>query len=106
MGASQMAIPNKDARGAPREEVMHRTRGIAADGAQTKLVIVNISATGLMARCETAPNAGDALGVQLPILGVVPTTVRWVLGGRIGCEFDRAIPSADYYGMLSNLLRA
>ncbi|MEG3164060.1 PilZ domain-containing protein [Sphingomonas sp. PB2P19] len=106
MVSSQTAMTYKDARGAPRDEVMHRTRGTSADSAEMKLVIVNISATGLMARCETAPNVGDALGIELPILGLVPATVRWVLGGRIGCAFDEAIPLADYYGMLSTLLRA
>jgi len=106
MVSSQTAVTNKDARGAPRDEVMHRTRGIDPDGAPMKLVIVNISASGLMARCETAPEVGAVIGVQLPILGVMPSTVRWVLGGRIGCEFERAIPMADYYGMLSTLLRS
>jgi hypothetical protein len=105
MVSSQMAMTNKDARGAPRDEVMHRTRGTGPDGAAMKLVIVNISASGLMARCETAPEVGAVIGVQLPILGVLPATVRWVLGGRIGCEFQSAIPMSDYYGMLSTLLR-
>ena len=106
MVPSQMAMTNRDARGAPRDEVMHRTRATNVDGAAMKLVIVNISAGGLMARCETAPEVGATIGVQLPILGTLPSTVRWVLGGRIGCEFERAIPMAEYYGMLSTLLRS
>ncbi len=106
MVASQTATANRDARGAPRDEVMHRTRATAADGAAMKLVIVNISFSGLMARCEIGPEVGERLAVQLPILGAVPATVRWVLGGRIGCAFDDIIPLADYYGMLSTLSRA
>lgn len=97
---------NIDARGAPRDEVMHRTRATDAEGVVTKLVIVNISATGLMARCELAPDVGEEIGVELPSLGQVQANVRWVLGGRIGCEFGRAIPMAEYYGMLSTLLRS
>ena len=106
MAVGRTATTNRDARGAPRDEVMHRTRGIAADGVATKLVIVNISATGLMARCELAPDVGAIIGVDLPILGRLPATVRWVLGGRVGFEFDHAIPLAQYYGMLSILLRS
>jgi hypothetical protein len=106
MVSSQMAMTNRDARGAPRDEVMHRTRGSDADGAAMKLVIVNISATGLMARCELAPEVGAVIAVQLPILGTWPSTVRWALGGRIGCEFAHPIPAAEYYGMLSTLLRS
>ncbi|TXC70652.1 PilZ domain-containing protein [Sphingomonas ginsenosidivorax] len=106
MVASRTATTSMDARGAPRDEVMHRTRGVGADGAVMKLVIVNISATGLMARCELVPDVGAVIGVELPILGRVPATVRWVLGGRIGCAFDAPIPLAEYYGMLSTLLRS
>lgn len=106
MVSSQMVTTSRDARAAPRDEVMHRTRGIGVDGAAMKLVIVNISASGLMARCELAPEVGAVIGVQLPMLGVLPSTVRWGLGGRIGCEFERPIPMADYYGMLSMLLRS
>ena len=101
-----MALANRDARAAARDEVMHRTRAVTADSATMKLVIVNISASGLMARCDTDPIVGDGLRVHLPILGEVPAVVRWALGGRIGCEFDRTIPLAEYYGMLSTMLRA
>ncbi|KQN28462.1 hypothetical protein ASF00_08745 [Sphingomonas sp. Leaf34] len=99
------AMAVRDARGTPRDEVMHRTRATDATGRSTKLVIVNISANGLMARCESDPAAGDRLSVQLPILGDVEAVVRWSLGGRIGCELERTIPLADYYGMLSVMIR-
>ncbi len=94
-----------DARGAPRDEVMHRTRAIDVDGTAFKLVLVNMSASGMMARCDGEPKAGDRLRIHLPILGEVDTVVRWALGGRIGCEFDRIIPLAEYYGMLSIMIR-
>lgn len=96
----------KDARGEIRDEVMHRTRAVTADGKAVKLVIVNISASGLMARCDAEPIVGDGLRVHLPIVGDVDAVVRWALGGRIGCELDETIPLAEYYGMLSTMLRA
>ena len=95
----------RDLRGDPRDEVMHRTRAIDAAGHSVKLVLVNISAKGLMARCDGNPAAGDTLRIHLPILGEVAAVVRWSLGGRIGCELERTIPLAEYYGMLSVMIR-
>jgi hypothetical protein len=95
----------RDARGEPRDEVMHRTHALDGEGRTIKLVLVNMSANGLMARCEGEPNAGDRLRIRLPILGYVDAVVRWSLGGRIGCELERTIPLSDYYGMLLIMTR-
>ncbi|PZO75366.1 MAG: pilus assembly protein PilZ [Sphingomonas taxi] len=95
----------RDHRGEPRDEVMHRTHAIDGDGRRMKLVLVNMSANGLMARCEGSPEAGDRLRITLPILGGVDAIVRWSLGGRIGCELEQTIPLSDYYGMLSVMVR-
>lgn len=105
MMPSRMTAKNADARGEARDEVLHRTRATAPDGRSMKLVIVNISASGLMARCEATPQVGDRIDVALPIIGEVGAVVRWALGGRIGCELDQTIPLSDYYGMLSTMLR-
>ena len=95
----------RDQRGEPRDEVMHRTHATDAAGGITKLVIVNVSARGFMARCERNPDAGDRLKIALPVLGDVGAVVRWSLGGRIGCELDHMLPLADYYGMLAVMTR-
>jgi hypothetical protein len=102
---SRDATAVRDARGEPRDEVMHRTHALDGDGRTIKLVLVNMSANGLMARCESDPSAGDRLRIRLPILGYVDAVVRWSLGGRIGCEFERTIPLSDYYGMLTLMIR-
>lgn len=103
--SSHAAMTGHETRGEPRDEVMHRTHAIDADGRRVKLVLVNISPSGLMARCETTPEVGDRLRVHLPIIGEVVAVVRWSLGGRIGCALERTITLADYYGMLSTMLR-
>lgn len=95
----------RDARGEPRDEVMHRTHALDADGRTVKLVLVNMSANGLMARCAGDPISGDRLRIRLPILGYVDAIVRWSLGGRVGCELERTIPLADYYSMLMVMTR-
>ena len=88
-----------------REEVHHRTRCIHHDGRTLQLLVVNISPHGFMARCEAPIADGDGLRVTLPGVGVVPATVRWALGGRIGCQFDRPIALAHYYELLAIVLR-
>jgi hypothetical protein len=39
------------------------------------------------------------------VVGVIVAEVRWSLGGRIGCELDRPIGMAEYYELLSALLK-
>ena len=95
----------RDARGEPRDEVMHRTHALDGDGGTMKLVLVNMSANGFMARCEGEPAAGNRLRIRLPIIGYADAVVRWSLGGRIGCELERTIPLADYYTMLTVMVR-
>ena len=95
----------RDARGEPRDEVMHRTHALDGDGHTLKLVLVNMSANGVMARCDGDPAAGNRLRIRLPVLGYVDAVVRWSLGGRVGCELERTIPLVDYYTMLMVMTR-
>ena len=99
------AMAVRDARGEPRDEVMHRTHALDGDGHTLKLVLVNMSANGVMARCDGDPAAGSRLRIRLPVLGYVDAVVRWSLGGRVGCELERTIPLADYYTMLMVMTR-
>lgn len=94
-----------DRREAPREEVYHRTRGILDGGGMVALQIVNISATGFMARTETELAPGAALTVRLPVTGERKAEVRWALAGRIGCQFARSIDLADYLQLLGTLAK-
>jgi hypothetical protein len=101
-----MALDNTvraDHRATVRDEVHYRARAIGPDGRGLPLLIVNISAQGLMARYEGDMPVGARLRVTLPVVGVVLGTVRWSLGGRIGCELDAAVPLAKYYELLSAL---
>jgi hypothetical protein len=88
-----------------RDEVHYRTRGVHGDGRALQLLIVNISPHGFMARCESDIAAEDVLRVVLPGVGTLPARVRWSLGGRIGCQFDRPVSLAHYYELLAILLR-
>ncbi|WP_326524544.1 PilZ domain-containing protein [Sphingomonas sp.] len=95
----------RDERDVTREEVHHRTRLTLADGRSLAVVVVNISPHGFMARCEAVLAEGDAVRIALPGVGATPARVRWSLGGRIGCQFDRMVGLAPYYELLAALLR-
>ncbi|NWM20091.1 PilZ domain-containing protein, partial [Escherichia coli] len=76
------------------------------DARQLNFVIVNISPHGLMARCDDPVETGDRIRVVLPHAGTVVAEVRWALGGRIGCQFERAIDLASYYELISLMVKA
>lgn len=89
-----------------RDEIHYRARAFGPDARALTLLIVNISPHGLMARCDADFEPGQKLRVNLPTAGSVVAEVRWSLGGRIGCQFERAVPLASYYEMLATLLKA
>lgn len=90
-----------DERSEPRDEVHHRARAVRADGSAAELLVVNMSARGLMARTTAEFAVGDRLRVRLPAAGQVSAEVRWSLGGRIGCQLDAIIPLAEYFQLLA-----
>jgi hypothetical protein len=96
----------KDERLIARDDVHYRARGFGPDAQPLSLLIVNISALGLMARCDTAFETGDRLRITLPVVGVIALEVRWSLGGRIGCQLDQPIALSDYYELLAMMLKA
>ena len=98
--------PAFDRRGAAREEVFYRTRATSQAGDAVQLQIVNVSACGFMARCEAELTAGESISVRLPVIGDVSAEVRWSLGGRIGCQFDRMIDLAPYLEILAEMVHA
>jgi hypothetical protein len=103
MGATALALDEK--RDLPRDEVHYRARAFGSDAQPVSLLIVNLSAQGLMARTDRDRPVGERLHITLPVVGVITAEVRWSLGGRIGCELDRPIVLADYYELLAALVK-
>jgi hypothetical protein len=95
-----------DPRREGREDVYYRARAFGPDAKQLGFIIVNISPHGLMARCDDPLEMGDRIRVALPHAGTVVAEVRWALGGRMGCQFERAIDLASYYELISAMLKA
>lgn len=94
-----------DARAEPRDEVFHRACARAEGCAPFNLLVVNVSPSGLMARCEEDIAPDSPLSILLPVAGRLRASVVWALGGRIGCRFGETIPPALYYEMLAALRR-
>ena len=102
MGA---ALAYSDQRDTPRDEVHYRARAFGGDARPVSVLVVNMSALGLMARVDSDRPIGERLHITLPVVGVIVAEVRWSLGGRIGCELDQPIGMADYYELLAALLK-
>ena len=96
----------RDDRTTGRDEVHFRAKGFGPDSQPLAMVIVNMSAMGLMARCDCSYQPGDRITITLPVIGAIVAHIRWSLGGRIGCELDRTIDLAEYYEVLAVMLRA
>lgn len=89
-----------------RDDVHYRARAFGPDAKQHTFLIVNISAHGLMARCDACFEIGDRIRLQLPVIGVQIAEIRWSLGGRLGAQFEHAIDLASYYELIAALMRA
>lgn len=96
-----LALAGWEERGERRDEVLLRTQATGEHGQPHVITIVNLSPGGLMARSDAALESGDALSVDLPTVGRVGLEVRWSLGGRIGCRFDRPVQAERYYPLLA-----
>ena len=92
-----------DHRASARDEVHYRARAVGPDARQMWLLIVNISAQGLMARYDGDMPVGTQLRITLPVVGTVLAEVRWSLGGRIGCALEAVVPLSHYYALLTAL---
>jgi hypothetical protein len=89
-----------DQRIAPRSDVYCRFALVLPDGRQDICTCVNISADGLLMRCESGLEPGDLVVFRLPIVGRTEGRVIWSLGGKTGVQFETTIAATDYLPML------
>ncbi|WP_375402369.1 PilZ domain-containing protein [uncultured Sphingomonas sp.] len=103
---SDVSPPPAETRSEPRDEVHYRARVYDPGGRPTTMTVVNISPGGLMARIDEPLEIDATIRVTLPMLGQIAADVRWSLGGRIGCRFDRAIGAREYHDLIATLPRS
>lgn len=89
-----------DSRAEPRDEVHQRCRATLADRQTLSVLVVNLSPQGLMIRSDVTVSVGEWIRITLPVVGEVQAAVRWALGGRIGCQLEKAIPANRYHAVL------
>jgi len=77
-----------DQRQEPRVEPDEKHAVLHHRGAQHRVQLINVSASGAMLEFATVPHIGERIRLQL--LGRQPAAgfVRWVRDGRIGVNFD------------------
>jgi len=79
-------------RAAKRDSMLLATALFNEEGQQiARARVRNLSATGLMAECDTPLGEGDRIEMVLRGVGRIAATISWVRDGRIGAEFDREI---------------
>jgi len=69
--------------------------GVVADAAgAARMVIHDLSPTGLLVEAEDGPPIGEKLQIELPGAGSFPAKVMWSSGRFVGCKFDQPLPQA------------
>ena len=95
------ALKTIENRRAPRDTVSFRTIITRLDGVQGRVLLVDISPFGFMARGALPFAAGDLVTLRLPVVGTRAAVIRWSIAGRMGGEFEEAIPALGYARMLA-----
>ena len=76
---------------APRRVLRLAAQGALSSGRAAQVTVHNISATGLLLKCETGLSAGERIDVELPQAGLTAMEVVWESGTFFGCRFDAPI---------------
>lgn len=88
------AAPGADARGSTRRKLSLPAEGKQNGDTGIKVLIHNISETGLLLESDVDLAAGDRIEIDLPHAGDSSATVVWVSDRLFGCRFDAPVSSA------------
>ncbi|WP_428678716.1 helix-turn-helix domain-containing protein [Sphingopyxis sp.] len=88
------AAPGADARGSARRKLSLPAEGTQNGGGGIKVLIHNISESGLLLESDVDLSAGDRIEIDLPHAGDSSATVVWVSDRLIGCRFDAPVSQA------------
>lgn len=78
----------------PRRMLRLEASGLTASGDTARVLVHNISASGLLLESEVALAVDERIDVDLPQVGAIPARVIWASGGYFGCQFDAPISTA------------
>lgn len=79
-------FPGQIARG-PRIKVAHDATLVLADGAESQVVITDVSSGGFRLKTEDTVPIGEHVFLRVPRYGDFPAQIRWSLGCEAGGVF-------------------
>lgn len=79
---------------ASRRRLLLEASGALGSGAQTHVLIHNVSETGLLLETPDELEIGDSVDLDLPETGVARARVVWAGGQLYGCAFDVPLSAA------------
>lgn len=88
------AVSRAEQRRTLRHEVSFTAAVHRARPQRLMVHVVDVSLNGVMARTSAGFAPGEQVAIDLPHAGKREATIRWALGGRIGCEFITPLPEA------------
>lgn len=78
----------------PRRTLRFGSRGVTASGDEARVLVHNISASGLLLESEAALAPEVRIDIDLPQAGLTPARVIWASGNFFGCQFDAPVSTA------------
>lgn len=90
-GHWEEADGSDEARRDPRRKLRLEAQGALASGAADRVLVHNISATGLLVESALALAPGETLTIDLPEAGETQASVVWTSGSFYGCQFKQPI---------------
>lgn len=90
----QNASSTTEKRRAARRALRLQVAGERIDGSATRVLIHNISQTGLLIESDHPLESGEEIAFELPHGGAARATVVWDGGRFFGCRFEKEISAA------------
>ena len=79
---------------APRRTLRLEAEGALPSGEAARVLIHNVSATGLLLECAGGMMVGENLAIDLPQAGLTAARVVWASGPLFGCQFEGPLSPA------------
>lgn len=84
----------REARGSERVELMIETDGLIGPGVAARVVLHNLSATGVLVETEAALEIAQVIHLNLPEAGPVAASIIWTSDNLYGCKFAQPLSRA------------
>lgn len=79
---------------AARRQLLLESQGSTASGHTARVLIHNVSATGLLIESAVALSEAERIEIALPQVGTTSAHVVWTSENFYGCRFDTPVPAS------------